>query len=194
MPTFMMLVTGFISVLLIAVILLQRGRGGGLVGALSGLGGQSAFGTKAGDMFTRITIGIAAAWVIMLGLSGQVLRAKTGKYQGDEPAGIQSKSTDTGSKKKLSGAGATPTSSAESDDSDGLKKPIQADEPSKSEEGDAKKEENSSVKPETDSKPSTKSDDQPKSDEKSKDAKDGGKSEKEDGTKSEASDKATESK
>lgn len=96
MPTFMMLITGFLSVLLIAVILLQRGRGGGLVGALSGLGGQSAFGTKAGDMFTRITIGIAAAWVLLLGISGQVLRARTEKFRGDEAPSIQSKSKDTG--------------------------------------------------------------------------------------------------
>lgn len=75
MATFLALVGMFISVVLIGIILLQRGRGGGLVGALSGLGGQSAFGTKAGDTFTRITIGIAAAWVILAGVHGQVLRS-----------------------------------------------------------------------------------------------------------------------
>src|SRR5690606_8099880 len=47
---------------LMIVILLQRGRGGGLAGAFGGLGGQSAFGTKAGDVFTKITIGLAVAW------------------------------------------------------------------------------------------------------------------------------------
>ena len=75
MATFLALVGMFISVVLIGIILLQRGRGGGLVGALSGLGGQSAFGTKAGDTFTRITIGIAAAWVILAGVHGHVLRS-----------------------------------------------------------------------------------------------------------------------
>ena len=79
MDTFLALVGMFISVVLIGIILLQRGRGGGLVGALSGLGGQSAFGTKAGDTFTRITIGIAAAWVILAGVHGHVLRARTEK-------------------------------------------------------------------------------------------------------------------
>ncbi len=74
MATFLALVGMFVSVVLIGIILLQRGRGGGLVGALSGLGGQSAFGTKAGDTFTRITIGIAAAWVILAGVHGHVLR------------------------------------------------------------------------------------------------------------------------
>jgi len=43
----------------------QRGRGGGLTGALGGMGGQSAFGTKAGDLFTRITIVVAALWVLL---------------------------------------------------------------------------------------------------------------------------------
>ncbi len=49
----------FTSILLIFIVLLQRGRGGGLAGAFGAAGGQSAFGTKAGDVFTRITIGIA---------------------------------------------------------------------------------------------------------------------------------------
>ena len=79
MDVFLTLAGMFVSVLLIIVILLQRGRGGGLVGALSGLGGQSAYGTKAGDTFTRITIVIAAVWVLLAGISGQVLRARTDK-------------------------------------------------------------------------------------------------------------------
>lgn len=54
----------FLSVFLILIILVQRGRGGGLTGALGGMGGQSAFGTKAGDMFTKITIGVAVVWVL----------------------------------------------------------------------------------------------------------------------------------
>src|ERR1700691_3896721 len=49
---------------LILLVLVQRGRGGGLAGALGGMGGQSAFGTKAGDLFTRITIGVAAVWIV----------------------------------------------------------------------------------------------------------------------------------
>lgn len=60
---------------LMIVVLLQRGRGGGLAGAFGGLGGQSAFGTKAGDVFTRITIVLAVCWVIVAGGSGYFLRA-----------------------------------------------------------------------------------------------------------------------
>ena len=50
---------------LILLVLVQRGKGGGLAGAFGGMGGQSAFGTKAGDLFTRVTIGVAAFWIIL---------------------------------------------------------------------------------------------------------------------------------
>ena len=36
-----------------------------MTGALGGPGGQSAFGTKAGDIFTRITIVTAALWIFL---------------------------------------------------------------------------------------------------------------------------------
>lgn len=65
----LMTVLGFSGVFLIGLILLQRGRGGGLAGAFGGMGGQSAFGTKAGDVFTRITIGVATAWILLCGTS-----------------------------------------------------------------------------------------------------------------------------
>ena len=53
------------ALFLILLILVQRGKGGGLAGAFGGMGGQSAFGTKAGDTFTRITVGVAAFWILM---------------------------------------------------------------------------------------------------------------------------------
>lgn len=53
------------SVFLILLVLVQRGRGGGLTGALGGMGGQSAFGTKAGDVFTKITMVTAAVWILL---------------------------------------------------------------------------------------------------------------------------------
>src|SRR6188768_3452819 len=60
-----MIPLGILSVFLVLVILVQRGRGGGLAGAFGGMGGQSAFGTKAGDLFTRVTIGVAALWIVL---------------------------------------------------------------------------------------------------------------------------------
>jgi preprotein translocase subunit SecG len=69
----------FVGLLLIFVILLQRGRGGGLAGAFGGVGGQSAFGTKAGDVFTRITIGIAIVWVILAVVTGYAMQYESGQ-------------------------------------------------------------------------------------------------------------------
>jgi len=53
------------SLFLICLVLIQRGRGGGLAGAFGGTGGSSAFGTKAGDTFTRVTIVTASIWILM---------------------------------------------------------------------------------------------------------------------------------
>jgi preprotein translocase subunit SecG len=56
-------VLAILAIFLILLVLVQRGRGGGLTGALGGMGGSSAFGAKAGDVFTRITIVTAAIWI-----------------------------------------------------------------------------------------------------------------------------------
>jgi preprotein translocase subunit SecG len=55
----------FLSAFLILLILIQRGKGGGLIGALGGAGGSSPFGSRAGDQFTRWTIYIAIAWLLL---------------------------------------------------------------------------------------------------------------------------------
>jgi preprotein translocase subunit SecG len=78
-----------IGVFLMFVILLQRGRGGGLAGAFGGLGGQSAFGTKAGDVFTVITIVTVVIWVVLACLTGARLNYEENssfKGQKEQPA------------------------------------------------------------------------------------------------------------
>ncbi len=55
-----------IGIFLILVVLIQRGKGGGLSGAFGGAGGSSAFGSRAGDAFTRFTIIIASIWVLLI--------------------------------------------------------------------------------------------------------------------------------
>ena len=64
-----------LGLFLILLILIQRGKGGGLVGALSGVGGSSPFGSRAGDTFTRITIGVAAAWILMLMIQVRIVQS-----------------------------------------------------------------------------------------------------------------------
>ncbi len=53
-----------ICVLLIGVILLQKGRGSGLSGAFGGVGGHSAFGSRTGDMFTWVTVVLVALFLV----------------------------------------------------------------------------------------------------------------------------------
>jgi preprotein translocase subunit SecG len=68
------------SLFLILLVLIQRGRGGGLAGAFGGAGGQSAFGTKAGDVFTKITIGVAAFWILLCILALNILGRQPSKF------------------------------------------------------------------------------------------------------------------
>ena len=65
-PTFLQVVTLVLGIFLMLIILIQRGKGGGLSGAFGGVGGSSAFGSRAGDMFTRITIVVAGIWLIVI--------------------------------------------------------------------------------------------------------------------------------
>ncbi|MBN2473160.1 MAG: preprotein translocase subunit SecG [Pirellulales bacterium] len=75
LQTAFMVVLFLTAVFLILLVLVQRGKGGGLAGAFGGLGGQSAFGTKAGDLFTRVTIGVAAFWIVLCMLTVKYLGA-----------------------------------------------------------------------------------------------------------------------
>jgi preprotein translocase subunit SecG len=64
-----------IGLFLILLVLIQRGKGGGLAGAFGGVGGSSPFGSRAGDMFTRITIGVAAFWILLIMVQVKVVQA-----------------------------------------------------------------------------------------------------------------------
>lgn len=69
-----------VALFLILLVLVQRGRGGGLAGALGGAGGQSAFGTKAGDTFTRVTIVTAATWILLCMVSIKIMGGGTNMF------------------------------------------------------------------------------------------------------------------
>jgi preprotein translocase subunit SecG len=60
------LVLLLVGLFLILLVLIQRGKGGGLAGAFGGSGGSSAFGSRAGDTFTKVTIWTAAIWIFLI--------------------------------------------------------------------------------------------------------------------------------
>jgi len=76
---FLMVVLLITAIFLIVLVLIQRGKGGGLAGAFGGMGGQSAFGTKAGDLFTKITIGLATFWIVLCMITVKVLGVGAGE-------------------------------------------------------------------------------------------------------------------
>ncbi len=80
MPTILAIVFLVVCVLLIIIVLLQKGRGGGLGGILGG-GGQSAFGTRTGDVFTWVTI-------VLVGVFLLLAVGTTKLFRGGEPAKI----------------------------------------------------------------------------------------------------------
>ncbi|HEY7115643.1 MAG TPA: preprotein translocase subunit SecG [Tepidisphaeraceae bacterium] len=63
-----------ISVLMILIVLIQKGRGGGLASAFGGGGGNTAFGSKTGDVLTwatSIIFGIFVVLAVILNLMTQ---------------------------------------------------------------------------------------------------------------------------
>ena len=63
-----------LGLFLILLILIQRGKGGGLAGAFGGVGGSSPFGSRAGDAFTRYTITVATLWLWLVILQVKVIQ------------------------------------------------------------------------------------------------------------------------
>ncbi len=64
---------------LMLVILIQRGKGGGLAGAFGGVGGSSPFGSRATDQFVKITLWVAGVWILLI-----MIHVKVVKYDSRE--------------------------------------------------------------------------------------------------------------
>ena len=77
-----------VALFLMLIVLIQRGKGGGLAGAFGGPGGSSPFGSRAGDAFTKITLIIAGVWVLLI--IAQVIVVKNSVDRGG--AGYSAKS------------------------------------------------------------------------------------------------------
>jgi preprotein translocase subunit SecG len=68
-----------ICIFLILLVLIQKGRGGGLAGAFGGMGGNTAFGSKTGDVLTwatSVVFGVFIVLAIVLNLVANSVNAK----------------------------------------------------------------------------------------------------------------------
>jgi len=65
--------------LLMLIVLIQRGKGGGLAGAFGGAGGSSPFGSRAADQFVRITLWLAGVWVLVIMIHVKVVKYDMGE-------------------------------------------------------------------------------------------------------------------
>ena len=79
----------FLGLFLVLLVLIQRGKGGGLIGALGGTGGSSPFGSRAGDQFTRLTIYVAAIWLFLTMLQVKAVQSAVIEIRQSEYSGRQ---------------------------------------------------------------------------------------------------------
>ncbi len=109
-----------VCVLLMLIILVQKGRGGGLASAFGGGGGSSsAFGGKTGDVFTGITVVLAAVFLILT-VTGNFVLKSSASIPGPAVQGVPA---------PQGGTPAVPVSAADSADTDEEKSEAETAEP-----------------------------------------------------------------
>lgn len=65
--------------LLLLIVLIQRGKGGGLAGAFGGAGGSSPFGSRAADQFVKVTLWLAGVWVLVIMIHVKIVKFDVGE-------------------------------------------------------------------------------------------------------------------
>ena len=86
---FMAVLFVLVSIVLILVILLQKGRGGGLTAAFGGGMGGGLLGSKTGDFLTWVTIVLVAVFLTLAVLMGRFYRPQYGEFAADETVGTE---------------------------------------------------------------------------------------------------------
>ena len=78
-----------LGAMLMLIVLIQRGKGGGLAGAFGGAGGSSPFGSRAADQFVKITLWLAGVWVLVIMIHVKVVKYDTGEQAKTSVVGTQ---------------------------------------------------------------------------------------------------------
>jgi preprotein translocase subunit SecG len=71
---------------LILIILIQKGRGGGLSGAFGGAGASGILGSKTGDFLTWVTIVLVGFFLILAVVMAKFYRPEVSEFGEDAPA------------------------------------------------------------------------------------------------------------
>ena len=69
------------ALVLILVILIQKGRGGGLSGAFGGAGAGGILGTKTGDFLTWVTVTLVGVFLLLSVVLARFYRPKVAKAE-----------------------------------------------------------------------------------------------------------------
>ena len=123
MTVFSLLAVGFIMkavavlfviccVALILIVLIQKGRGGGLSGAFGGAMASGILGSKTGDFLTWVTVGLVGVFLTLAVVMAKFYKPGTGDYGADQTP-PQRQPADTGQTSPAGGA-MTTTSDANS--------------------------------------------------------------------------------
>ena len=67
---------------LVLIILVQKGRGGGLSSAFGGAGAGGVLGTKTGDFLTWVTIGLVSVYLLVAVVMGKFYRPSGSDFAG----------------------------------------------------------------------------------------------------------------
>ncbi len=84
------------SVVLILVVLIQKGKGGGLSGAFAGGMASNILGSKTGDILTWVTISVASFFIVVALVLDKWWRPSMGGPASRTPAPITSNDTGRG--------------------------------------------------------------------------------------------------
>src|SRR4051794_5558420 len=101
-----------VCVILILLVLIQKGRGGGLAGAFGGAGGNTAFGSKTGDVLTWATSILFGVFLLLAVATNWLSNSLDGQLQSPQasaaPAGPTPAQRGSGLPAGLGGAGQLP--------------------------------------------------------------------------------------
>ncbi len=77
-----------VSVFLVLLILIQKGRGGGLASAFGGAGGNTAFGSKTGDVLTWATSIVFGIFLVLAVALNLLAKNQTGDQTAEVPGAL----------------------------------------------------------------------------------------------------------